>query len=603
MRRWIAAWGLWLILVGGQAVAAPGALPEAGVAAEEGGDWERALVIYSRELEAAPDNPALWHRLADLQAKLGRNAEALRAREEAVRYAPEDAALHFRLAQAYSGADQPKLALAACHRAVELAPDQIDYWEAQAQLANWAGDNDMARATYEHLLGLDPQRRELLLSIAKVKSWQGELDAAVVDFQNYLAASPEDADALIAYARTESWRGDYAAAMGALERYLGQRGADDLYLQEKARVLAWAEKSEQALALVEPFAAASPEDYQINFTQTLALRKMRRPEEAIERLEVVERLEPERDETLDLGRSTRMPLRSRVSLAPGYYTDEDIDIAGLVVQGSWRPTPRSDFNLRWRESRYSADESSAYAPVGGGTDIDERNLSVGFSYLLSPAWLLGGRVGREDAEEGGQFTTYEGFLDWRPNADFSARFGAERELFGVSPRAVSLGIERDTLRVRAIWSPGLRDLFDVEWVLDDLSDGNRRRSLLAGWRHTTLRTQRYNLDLGATAWWMGYDEDLSNGYYDPERYELYLLTGNCYWKIDDDNGIAVALGLGIQRDESFDRFEFASDASIEGIFGIFQDWHLRVRLGYSDRQQMTGAFDAYSLGVVLEYRF
>ncbi len=579
-------------------------LPEQGFAAEVRGQWRQALEIYEAELARSPNNPALWRRVADIHAKFKRLDQAANALEQALKSSPDDAQLHMRLSQTYSMAGRPEQALAACSAAIALDGSRLDWWRAQAQLAAWAGDWALARASNEHLLDKNPANLDPLLQLARIKSWQGELDDAVDDFGTYLEAYPEAQAAIMDFVKAETWRGNYPAALALLERYAELAGKDDTYHQYKARVLAWAEKPEQALEQLKAVKDSDADGFQESFTRTLAVRKMRRPEETMRQLALVESMQAGLEEVIDLGRSTRLPYRSRTSLGYSYYEDSDgIKIGDLKLRGQYQLNLKTHIDLVLRHADYTGKAGSGLEPISGGNSIEESNLSIGLSHLLSPAWEIGGRFGLEQIDRQDDFATYEGFLDWRPHSDFNLRFTLEKELLGISPRSVSLGIKRNTKKLRVLWRPGIRYTVDLAASLDDLSDDNTRNSILLGIRRNTVRGEHLNLDLGVLGWWLSYDKNLNNGYYDPSDYRLFMLTANFYHKIDDDNGIALGLAGGIQRDETFEDYQFAGDASIEGIFGVFQDWLLRVRLAYTERQQQSGAFDAFSASAFLEHRF
>ena len=122
-------------------------------------------------------------------------------------------------------------------------------------------------------------------------------------------------------------------------------------------------------------------------------------------------------------------------------------------------------------------------------------------------------------------------------------------------------------------------------------------------RRTVLRTQNFNLDLGLLGWWFGFAKDLNNGYYNPSAYQRYAVTGIGYWKLSENNGISLYTALGVQKDNTMGSFQDGEDVAVQGIFGIFRDWELKARIGYTNRRQVSGAFDAFSGGLTLIRRF
>ena len=100
------------------------------------------------------------------------------------------------------------------------------------------------------------------------------------------------------------------------------------------------------------------------------------------------------------------------------------------------------------------------------------------------------------------------------------------------------------------------------------------------------------------------DDDLGNGYYDPDSYERYTFTGYGYWKIDDQNGLGFVMNLGWFEDDSMDDFRFGGDLTLEGMFGVYRDWMVLVRIAVTENQRLqTGAFRALGGNVALTRRF
>jgi hypothetical protein len=123
-------------------------------------------------------------------------------------------------------------------------------------------------------------------------------------------------------------------------------------------------------------------------------------------------------------------------------------------------------------------------------------------------------------------------------------------------------------------------------------------------RRAVLRTEFLNLDLGISAEGQGFrDQDDTNGYYDPVLYQKYMITSLWYLKINDDNGISFTTGAGINKDDTMDGFQGAYEASVLGSFGIYRDVFFNVNLGWLRNLGQTGAYNGYSGGASLIYRF
>jgi hypothetical protein len=174
----------------------------------------------------------------------------------------------------------------------------------------------------------------------------------------------------------------------------------------------------------------------------------------------------------------------------------------------------------------------------------------------------------------------------------------------ISSRTVSLEIRRGLNRISLYWEPGLKHVISASLGYDTFSDDNNRWEAILSPLYAFRRTEKYNLDLGLTAVLFGFDDDFDHGYYDPDLYQSYMATAILYLKIDDNNGVSITGAAGVQNDDDMDDFRSGYNIDIEGTFGIFRDWMLKVRAGGTHNlRQETGAFKAYILGLSLTRRF
>jgi hypothetical protein len=194
-------------------------------------------------------------------------------------------------------------------------------------------------------------------------------------------------------------------------------------------------------------------------------------------------------------------------------------------------------------------------------------------------------------------------LDWQPADSLGIRLQADRDLYGVSPRSVSLAIKRNAGSLHLTWQPDLLWTIEARAGYSLFSDENRRWETILAPRRSVLRTGAFNLDLGVSTWWFGFSDDLDHGYYDPATYRRHAVNLFGYWKLSPNDGISLHLAPGIQKDESMDHYRFGTDVAVEGVFGIYRDWQLRMSLGRTDRDQSGGSFDGTSARLELTRRF
>lgn len=441
--------------------------------------------------------------------------------------------------------------------------------------------------------GLDQQAREA--------AWAGRVGEGLALMDRYLAANPDDRAARLDRARFLAWRGDYARAIETLDA-LGPDTPEARAL--RGRIYAWAGFRETALELNAPLYAATPEDYDTAFTQALASRLGESPQDALAPLAAVEVAKPGTRDTRDLARSVRLPMFSSVGVPASFYRDsDDIEIRSLGVDARLRLSDQWTLLAEAGRREHSAPAGGPFAPIGGGSGIDEQRTLVGARYVVSPRSAVEAMVGRSELDPGdGELV---GHADWSHRASdaFAVRVRGQRDRVINSPRSVSLDILREGARVDTEWRPSLRDVARGSIGAYRLTDGNDQLTADADYRRAVYRSERANVDIGAQAEWTSYSRDPGNGYYSPDRYIRLAPLVSAYIKLGDDAGLYLQGVVGIQRDDSFDSWKRASDATVEFTWGIFDKWQLAARAGYSERLNEFGRYEGVNAGLALRYRF
>lgn len=580
-------------------------LPENGFRAEQEGRWEDAVAIYRDALRADQGQLEIWLRLADIHARLKQADQTADALAHASTLRPDDAALWQKLSQARAVANDQEGAYSAIVRAVELAPDNVDYLRAQAQLALWAKHNAVALASYRKLLVLAPQDPAAWLGLARVNAWDGQTDDAVAEYRAYLEQQPDDKAVWLELVKVEGWRGNYPGALQDLDHYRSRFGDDRESLAQRARALAWLGQSARAIAIAQPLLDASPGDPEVLTTHLIASNQANRTEEALADLKAIEAARPDSNENRTLRRYLLTPLRSFVRLGLNYSSDSsDLHIFPVTLDGELALNPRTRLLAGLESQRLDGSLGSGLENTNGGTSADYRRFWGGIKHRFTPAVAGELRLGSANADGNHAFTEYRAALDLRPSDDWTLRPEVERTLHAVSPRAVSLHVERETARLLAHWTPSPRYVVDATFSRDSFSDGNSRWEVVLAPRRVILRTQRLNMDVGLSGTWSGFDKNLENGYYDPTHFQRYALTSFLYWKLSDDDGISLALSLGGQKDDSMADFKMGGDAVVQWHKGISRDWYLQAYAALLHNVQVpSGAYRSNNVGIVLTRRF
>ncbi|MFB6247514.1 MAG: tetratricopeptide repeat protein [Salinibacter sp.] len=115
-------------------------------------DYEEAVSLFKRALEAAPRSAAILSALSDVEARRENFSSALYYARQARRRAPATAYYHLELARLHRTADQSREAVAAYQRLLERFPDNTTGRLALARLQSEQGRPRRALRHYEALM-------------------------------------------------------------------------------------------------------------------------------------------------------------------------------------------------------------------------------------------------------------------------------------------------------------------------------------------------------------------------------------------------------------------------------------------------------------------
>lgn len=571
----------------------------------ERGKYSEAVQLAEDYRRRFGESLDYWLLMADLYALTGNNHASADALAQAAQQAPEDAGVQFELAQSYASIEDAENALAAINRAVELEPNNLEYLRVRADLAAWNGDYGTALNSYERISALAPDDAGAMLGVARITYWRGETDKALRLYAAYLEIHPQIQIAWAEYIQLETENGNYATAIELLEQYRERFGETVTYSKLKARALAWAERPTPSLAIVSVLQPELPDDYEVNYTRTIALNNDHRPREAVDSLSTLIRLRPDSRDTADIQRYIRTPLRSHVNVFAGYKDDsDDISVIRAGAEGVYVLNPETRFWLAGDRLWLDAPRGSGFETIDGSGDIDYTRAWLGASRLMSKRWLLYGTLGGGSIENGDDEFVYEVGADIWPHDELSIRLFRRQDVYAISPRAVSLGIVRRNNQIDTSWTPNLRWTIDSTLAYSTFSDDNERWDIGIAPRRVIVRTENFNLDLGVSAYYFGFDNDPGNGYYAPSHYRRYSLTAFTYWKLSDDDGISLIFTVGPYKDNNMNSYETAFDIVGEGFFGIYRDWMLNIRGSFSQNGGLsTGAFEEWAFEAAITRRF
>ena len=583
----------------------PPTTEEQGLAAEMAGQWDKAVEIYKSALSLEPGRADLWLRIADIEARLGNKEEVIGALKKTTELSPRNSELHFKLSQAHSVAQHPKEALEEVSVALGIDPGNAKYLVAQAELEGWLGQYESAINSLKKLIEIYPQDDSYRLRLARLQAWSGQLDQSVRNYRAYLAKHPDNLKALLDLAKAETWRGNFSAAEKVLNQYRKQAGKTKDYWEETARLQAAAQRPRAALRVIdEKLQSEPPDDYEVQKSKVVALHYLNSHYDALKELDVLERLRPLSRETSDTERFVKTQLRDFIEGGFQFYHDSD----HLSRYNSWlrggyfldtRTTMLAGIEYDWLNAR----TGSGLENIDGRERTEHERLWAGVNHRLSPSLAIEGALGIARAE-GSDIVTHHIMADLRPEDGLSIKLTHDYGYYLISPRTISIGIRQGYNAIEASWSPDFVYTVDTVLSYTTFSDDNARWEAILGPRMAVLRSGKMNIDVGVLGLWDGFDKTLNDGYYNPELYQLYAVRGFTYWKLSDDDGVSAMALVGLQKDNTMNGFRSAISLDLEGTFGLYRDWMLKIRGGITNNlRQTTATYRAVIASVALTRRF
>jgi tetratricopeptide (TPR) repeat protein len=152
----------------------------------------------------------------------GKNLDAIKALQDAVKEDPQFALAYSRLASANSNLGYDTDAEQYSRKAVELGQQLplAEKYLIEASHARVMKDNTKAIAAYENLSKTFPDNPDVEYPLAGLYEDSGDFDKALTHYGNILKSDPKNLDALLATGRVQSKRGDPQAGLDSLSRAL-----------------------------------------------------------------------------------------------------------------------------------------------------------------------------------------------------------------------------------------------------------------------------------------------------------------------------------------------------------------------------------------------
>jgi tetratricopeptide (TPR) repeat protein len=448
-------------------------------------------------------------------------------------------------------------------------PKDVDALLHSGKLLSWDRKYDEAIARYDRALALDPHNESVLLERGKVLLWSRRYDEAIAGFNLVLEQNPNEPWALCGIAQAYAWRGQSAAARPYYERAL----TADPELKEAQLGLAYVEleagDSSAALARATALTAKYPNDADV----------------------------------AELDRAVRRARAPWVQLDYDHLNDSDGNAMSTYgAEGGFALPARMDL-------RFGYAYIDMHGPVAGVDEDASADTLFGVLGWQPKAGQRGelrlGAMQLTDSDGNDRTTAIGGLTYTFPLSTWTGRAAAGFAPFLYSPEILDNEIDVAAITFAAYGLAAPRVQVETGAGYGDFSDGNSRLSADAGAWYV-WKWARRTLMAGGIVRYLGFSEDLNDGYFDPSNLIAAVASlrsngaiGTSKWQYEGN----VEAGAQWYTFEGAD----VSGKPLWNVYGLVayplpHGVSFQIFAGYGNSSTASGpGFDSFSVGARLRF--
>ena len=482
----------------------------------QAGETQRAEELYLARLAGDPTDGVALHRLALMRAWSEDYDGANELFERLLRLEPSNLDARVDRARVWAWAGEADRAIDDVEALLDEHPGHAGALEARALFEAWAGRYEESLASYGQLLAIAPDNGAARRQQAQVLAWASRLDASRAAYDSVLARNPEDVDARLGLAQALSFADELDAAIAEYDRILAADPGNVRALQGKGRALAWANRLVAGEETYRRAVALDESDPSSLAGLAQVLRWQDRNAAALEVLQSAGAIASTNADVREQLRAVDLALSP--SVEPSVVFEDDSDGNRMLtthLSAAWHAMPR----LTVQSDTYWRDLEA------GGLRRYAIGATVTARYQLEPGWTvsLGGGGNRTDGTGRTSFGTVEVGLTSPPRhpATFGLSFASSA--LDATARLAEVGVRTTVATLSGRWSP--TPLWRVDaaggWARFAGTVDNDRTN---GFLSVSRRLGRV-FSLGASYRVFSFEQDLTDGYFDPDFYGIGELTG------------------------------------------------------------------------------
>ncbi|MBM4184604.1 MAG: tetratricopeptide repeat protein [Gemmatimonadetes bacterium] len=546
------------------------------------GDTELALRLYEERLARDPDDGVALHRVALMRAWAGEYDVATAHFDHLLEVEPANTDARVDRARVWAWAGETDRALDALAEVLDQNPTHPGALEARALFEAWAGRYDAALTSYDALLAIAPDNGAARRQQAQVLTWASRFEVSRVVYDSLLARDPDDVESRLGLANALTFSDSLDAAVAEYDRILAARPDDVRALQGKGRALGWANRLIDAEAVYRRAVSVDSENVASLVGLAQILRWQDRNAAALDVLRSAERIAPTNGDVREQLRGIDMALSP--ALRPSFVWEDDSDgnvMLTTAISATVRPAPR----LELRADTYRRGLSF------GTLERSAMGVSFAASYQLDPGWTLTAGAGGSDSEGGGSVTAYLVGVRSPARHHAAASISFASSALDVTAPLANRGVTTTGLSIDTRWTPSPR------WRVDASVGRTRFQGTQANDRTNGSvalgRQLGRQLNLGASLRAFSFEQDLTEGYFDPDFYGIAELPAR--WMGETGAWTLVAeVAPGLQKVTADGDLAAAFRGSVRAAYRVGAGRELSVGWGYSStglQSFSTGASD------------
>jgi tetratricopeptide (TPR) repeat protein len=493
--------------------------------------------LYEARLATDPTDGVALHRLALLRAWSEDYDGAQELFERLLAIEPTNLDARVGRARVWVWAGETDRALDELAEVLQVNPDHPDALEMRALFEAWAGRYEESLASYDELLAISADNGAARRQQAQVLSWASRFDASRAVYDSLLASNPDDIESRLGLARALAFSDDLSGAITEYDRVLAQDSGNIRALQGKGRALGWAGRLVEGEEVYHRAVVADVTNAASLVGLAQILRWQDRNAAALQVLQGAEAIAPTDGDVREQLRAVRLALDPVAQ--PSVIWEDDSDGNRMLttsLSAGWHPVPRVGVraDAYWRHLE------------AGGLSRSAMGVTVTASYQLEPGWTLSVGGGGNETDGAGP----SGYAAYQVGLTSPARHPATMGLTLVSSgldataALAEIGVKTTAATITGRWTPAPAWRVDAAggWARFAGTQDNDRTS---GFLSISRRVARI-FSLGGSFRAFSFEQDLADGYFDPDFYGIVELTAR--WLHQPRRwSLLVELAPGAQR--------------------------------------------------------